>query len=96
MKLQILLCATLAVASANSIAAADGMDPTTKPGLSAAGASASAACQSSHGPFHVQFGEFVFRLLTLQRADHTDPIDVNNLSIELIYDDATEWFDLVL
>jgi hypothetical protein len=96
MKLQILLCAMLSVASASSIAAANGRDPATKPGLSAAGASASAASQSSPGPFYEEFGEFVYRLLTLQRADHTDPVDVNNLSVELIYDDATEWFDLVL
>jgi hypothetical protein len=94
MNLQILLCATLAVASATSMAAANGVDPITRPELSVAGAPASAAYQSR--PLHVEFGEFVYGLVTLQRADHTDPIDVNNPSIELIYDDATEWFDLVL
>ena len=96
MKLQILLCATLAVASATSTAAANGMDPMTKPDLSVAGAPASAAGQSSSRPLHVEFGELVYRLLTLQKADHSDPIDVNNLSIDLVYDDATDWFDLVL
>jgi len=95
MNLQILLCATLAVASA-TMAVANGMDPTTKPELSAAGAPPSAASQSSSRPLHVEFGEFVHGLVTLQKADHADPIDVNNLSMELIYDDATEWFDLVL
>jgi len=93
MKLQVLLCAILAVASANSMAAANGKDPVTKPALPTA---AAAAAASLHGPYYVEFGEFVYGLLALRKSDHSDPVDVNDLSIELVYDDASYWFDLVL
>jgi hypothetical protein len=95
MKLQVLLCAILAVVSANSMAAANGKDPVTKPALPTA-AAAAAASQSPHGPYYVEFGEFVYGLLALRKSDHSDPVDVNDLSIELVYDDASYWFDLVL
>jgi hypothetical protein len=95
MKLQVLLCAILAVASANSKAAANGKDPVTKPALPTT-AAAAAASQSPPGPYYVEFGELVYRLLVLRKSDHSDPVDVNDLSVELVYDDASCWFDLVL
>lgn len=94
MKLKILFSAILAVASANSMAAANGKDPATKPALPVT--AAAAASQSSSGPYYVEFGEFVYRLVVLQKSDHSEPVDVNDLPIELVYDDASYWFDLVL
>lgn len=94
MKLRLPLFAILAVVSSHSLAAG------TRPGpaINASPVAAGTATSESPAPlFYVDFGEFMYRVVSLEMSSRGDPIDINNLSIDFIYgEDVDVWFDFVL